>query len=386
MAIDRFLDDLASAYKGSLGTNDHLTLYLLGIFREIGVIRTDGGPGSGNWGHEGRPGKIGGSAEGGGVHNREGSKAQGFTSFSKKSAAAAKPHSYTIADRNLVKQMKGSLIKVNGRIYSVAGDTLYDIKAQTFRHDWPTMDDTVQVFLHHGENKNYSKVKETTRQHFESIAKSSFNAQNGQEADDKFREQSGKVWRTLSHAQKKDLFGYTDFDYSAINSALRSNGGSSPLDDEKTASQIRNITRAIDKSELQQDTTLYRGVAKGTFESFMGLPSGSLQADTVDQLVGRCRTDHGFLSCGSSKENGMPHSNVQLEILCPKGTKGLYAEPFSAFGEGDGEKWDGRSKQNSISLEGETILQRGTSLVILSAAYDGKKYRIKCAVRGQSHN
>ena len=33
--------------------------------------RFDGGPGSGNWSHEGRPGQLGGSAAGGGSHNQQ---------------------------------------------------------------------------------------------------------------------------------------------------------------------------------------------------------------------------------------------------------------------------------------------------------------------------
>lgn len=50
----------------------------------------DGGPGSGNWGHAGRPGKIGGSAKGGGKANRTGSKESGFSSEAKKRAAEKK--------------------------------------------------------------------------------------------------------------------------------------------------------------------------------------------------------------------------------------------------------------------------------------------------------
>lgn len=44
----------------------------------------DGGPGSGNWGHSGRPGKIGGSCGGGGKEHRQGTKEKGFTSEAKK--------------------------------------------------------------------------------------------------------------------------------------------------------------------------------------------------------------------------------------------------------------------------------------------------------------
>ena len=48
--------------------------------------RFDGGPGSGNWGHVGRPGKVGGSGKGGGVHNRSGTKESGYSSAAKERA------------------------------------------------------------------------------------------------------------------------------------------------------------------------------------------------------------------------------------------------------------------------------------------------------------
>lgn len=56
------------------------------LFRQDGnaVLVEDGGKGSGNWGHEGRKGKVGGSAPGGGVHNRISEESGSYTSFSKK--------------------------------------------------------------------------------------------------------------------------------------------------------------------------------------------------------------------------------------------------------------------------------------------------------------
>lgn len=54
-----------------------------GFDLEINAKSDDGGSGSGNWGHEGRPGKIGGSQEGGGVENRTGTKKTGFSSSAK---------------------------------------------------------------------------------------------------------------------------------------------------------------------------------------------------------------------------------------------------------------------------------------------------------------
>ena len=50
--------------------------------------RGDGGPGSGNWGHTGVKGQLGGSAPGGGVSKRTGSKETGFSSEAKERAKA----------------------------------------------------------------------------------------------------------------------------------------------------------------------------------------------------------------------------------------------------------------------------------------------------------
>lgn len=50
-------------------------------------IKEDGGPGSGDWGHSGRPGKIGGSGGGGGVKHRTGTKESGYSSVAKERAA-----------------------------------------------------------------------------------------------------------------------------------------------------------------------------------------------------------------------------------------------------------------------------------------------------------
>lgn len=50
------------------------------------LLSVDGGEGSGDWGHEGRPGKVGGSAPGGGVENRINKEGGGFTSKAKEKA------------------------------------------------------------------------------------------------------------------------------------------------------------------------------------------------------------------------------------------------------------------------------------------------------------
>ncbi len=70
-------DDVAERAK--LAIILYKTCYL--PFRKV---KEDGGPGSGNWGHEGRPGERGGSKKGtGGVANRMGGKLSGYLSKSK---------------------------------------------------------------------------------------------------------------------------------------------------------------------------------------------------------------------------------------------------------------------------------------------------------------
>lgn len=81
----------------------------------VHVIEEDGGPGSGNWGHHGRPGKVGGSGKGGGKAFRSGSRETGYSSFTRhaefkglaKSALSAKSSSRWIA--SMSEQQKTAL-------------------------------------------------------------------------------------------------------------------------------------------------------------------------------------------------------------------------------------------------------------------------------------
>ena len=78
-------------------------------------------------------------------------------------------------------------------------------------------------------------------------------------------------------------------------------------------------------------------------------------------LVGRTGYDNSFVSCGSNKDtyfNGTyPPKDVVMNIYCPKGTLGVYAEPFNNFGQ-YGRSWDGKTKPTKLN-ENEIMLQRG---------------------------
>ena len=67
------------------------------------------------------------------------------------------------------------------------------------------------------------------------------------------------------------------------------------------------------------------------------------------------------MSTGVAKGKGLNlNGGVLLNVYAPKGTKMMYVEPFSAFGNGSGRTWDGISKQSHFGTEAEMLVQRGT--------------------------
>lgn len=66
---------------------------------------------------------------------------------------------------------------------------------------------------------------------------------------------------------------------------------------------------------------------------------------------------------------------IIMNVYAPKGTKMMYAEPFSAFGNGSGRSWDGVSNQSSFGNESEIILQQGTAFRVTKVERtNGKLY------------
>lgn len=83
--LDRFMQYIDKKVKisGNLLDNEAKS----GIIK-LESSHDDGGAGSGNWGHKGVPGQLGGSVSGGGVQNRTGSSETGYSSEAKELAKA----------------------------------------------------------------------------------------------------------------------------------------------------------------------------------------------------------------------------------------------------------------------------------------------------------
>jgi uncharacterized protein with gpF-like domain len=193
-----------------------------------------------------------------------------------------------------------------------------------------------------------------------------------EEADAALRGVCGKVWKSASMPERKAVYDYT-CGSGGFNRPLRGYDGSwsnfkgigkVSLDTEGRADAINDMTNLIHKSSYDIDVWLQRGI--GTSQGaagFLGIPENGLHTWTLDRLQQELLktkvTDPAFVSCGSAKGKGF--SGYIFNIYCPKGTKMMYAEPFSNYGRGKGLNWNGVTKQTVFGYEDETIIQRGTT-------------------------
>ena len=194
-----------------------------------------------------------------------------------------------------------------------------------------------------------------------------------QDADDALREISGRAWREATMAERRAINTYTGGDYTDYNMPLNGFDGSYrnyvgvgnvDIDRNGRGQEIRDMTRIIERSRLEEDMWVRRGVSGRTMATFFDLPAGTdLSAMTqaeLDAFVGTSNRMGSFQSCGTMAGTGFS-GGVDLDIFLPQGTEAFYAEPISKFGGGDKLNWDGKSKQSSFGSEFETIIQRGAS-------------------------
>lgn len=204
--------------------------------------------------------------------------------------------------------------------------------------------------------------------------------QSTADADTVLRTKCGKVWKKATDEQREAIYDYTSGSggfnrplagfqkpyyesgtgwerkyYKGVNKVW--------IDFEGKGKEIRDMTTLIDKSSYDFDIWLQRGCKHDAMESFFNLAEGefsSLSNNQLQKLLGYTNTMTNFISTGVAKGKGFS-GNVILNIYAPKGTKMMYAEPFSFFGNGDGRSWDGVSKQSSFGYESEMIIQRGAT-------------------------
>ena len=144
------------------------------------------------------------------------------------------------------------------------------------------------------------------------------------------------------------------------------------------------MTDIIEKSTYDFDVWLQRGCDYRGMDNFFEISMNQLQHASQDELeqllLGKTVTDYGFFSCGVSKGKGFSNKAIIMNVYAPQGTKMMYAEPFSAFGNGSRRSWDGIAKQVTFGSESDIILQQGTSFRITKVERTSNKLYIDIEV------
>lgn len=389
--------------------------------------RSDGGPGSGNWGHAGVKGQRGGSAPGGGSQHRYIGPSGDYTSFAKVKSAYAKPHDFS--HEELSSLPGGSIVIAGSQVYctlklsSSSHSTYFDsefkvVSAQKVLDQVKlnggkakvaipsTDEDTMMAFagLKKPAEQNPADLKQpvqappaqnATANAEQPIEYGSLSTQSLQDKLDStpilkgakslevFGPVTEKTWATMSTEDKEIAYAYTKGSL-FVNEPLHGVPylGPKPIDG---VTAINSLTKSIDNSLTPQDCVMFHGVNQEGFKSLMGLKD--LSDDSLDSAIGKVGKDDGFVSCGVEEGKGLLHHTVNMRIFVPQGSKCLYVEPFSSWGDGAcSSSWNGKVTQKTVGDECEGILQRGGGYHMLSWKKENGKILADFALVGQDYS
>lgn len=149
---------------------------------------------------------------------------------------------------------------------------------------------------------------------------------------------------------------------------------------------IKNLTKAIEETDFTDDVVLCRGQG---YSGFAGLlESSNLSYDDAYQMLanndiaglkaaieGNVYQNHAFTSTAMTKVPKAFQKSVYCEVYAPKGTKALYSEPQSYYGQtASGSLYRVGQAYSAVGDESEIILQRGTSFRITSIEMTSSPY------------
>lgn len=160
------------------------------------------------------------------------------------------------------------------------------------------------------------------------------------------------------------------------------------------AGAIADLTTAIDNYELEESMWLVRG---STTDGLAGMFEGAgfdfddvkkifdSSGDAYKQFEGVTIQNHAFTSTGIADDAGFDGS-VKYKIYAPKGTRAIYAEPQSHYGNtiSGEELYTVGHRKHGVGGEAEMILQRGTEFRITNIRQTGwGRYEIEMEIVDQ---
>ena len=240
------------------------------------------------------------------------------------------------------------------------------------------------------------------------------------EADAKHRGYLDSIWDTLSDYEKYSIWQYTEGSggFNRPLSGYLQNWGNYvgtnnvPLSSENKAGWLpgefekivgsksvhydlatENLTGAIQKSRLQQNTYLARGsdVAgltglfrnSGHFDDIVVAARSASEADLKRLLVGSSAYNPAFTSTGVHSSSAFD-GDVRYKIYAPKGTRGIYAEPQSNYGATSPDRLYKKGMHYSrVGSEAEIILQRGTEFRVTNVSVSYGRIKIEMEIVAQ---
>ena len=193
---------------------------------------------------------------------------------------------------------------------------------------------------------------------------------NERDALDYFFDFTVEQWKTMSAAEKHGVWNYTEGS-AYCTETLRGIQGYRYYPSRKALTvverDVEEITNALARSSVDQDVWVKRDEIAAFMDYRFGINLDSFKSDP-SKLVGKIGTDESFMSCGSCRNTNFGYKSVCLNIYAPKGTRMMYCEPFSEYGEFK-KKWDGVTKPSYLN-ENEVLLQRGTKFRITKAEWN----------------
>ena len=158
--------------------------------------------------------------------------------------------------------------------------------------------------------------------------------------------QSANFVNSLNEDEKTAIKVYTDDnEYTKINGYLRGDLKTLNKNNQKTIETLNNI---MEKAEIQNDMTLYRGVRPDFVEKALNDKSFKqkfkntyfeqpTEADIKlmkDHFIGKHFTEKGFMSTSYDKTKALEHE-IMLTVRAPKGTKAINVSPLSTHDEAE---------------------------------------------------
>lgn len=203
--------------------------------------------------------------------------------------------------------------------------------------------------------------------------------------DDLLFDDTAELWNTLDDRMKEILANYTGSDYEWMNYRLRKGNFGFWVNSENKAEatqKIKDMTDVLYRYKTPIDMWVSRGISgSNMFATYAEMGEIADQTFDISSLVGRTFEDKGFLSTGVGT-NGFRGREVQMRILVPQGSHGIYANHFSEI-TGNGAVWDGIHRSGSLGGEQEFILQRGGKYRVLKAEYVNDQLVVTCYLRAQ---